>query len=190
MSKHSLEVLFESRTRLKILKFLYRNYPKSYASREIVVHTQENAASVRKELKKLQEIGLLISKKAVYTLVPEFEYFTELRDLILKSSPSEKRDLVERIHKLGKIRLAIISGIFLDKELNDPLAVDMFLVHDYLDKRKLTLFLKAIESEVGTEVRFATMDKEEFKYRNSMFDRFVRVLIEGPHEKLINKLGL
>jgi len=34
------------------------------------------------------------------------------------------------------------------------------------------------------------MDKEEFEYRLSMFDRFVRVFIEGPHEKLINRLEL
>src|SRR5687767_4642872 len=80
-----------------------------------------------------------------FGLNPSFEYFSELRDLLLKQSPSEKRDLVERIHKLGKIRLAVISGIFLDKELNDPLAVDLFLVHDYLDKRKLTQFLKNVE---------------------------------------------
>ncbi len=161
-----------------------------YASREIIAHTQEDSSSVRKELKKLQEIGLVAGKKQLYSLNPEFEYFTELRDLILKSPVSEKRDLIERIHKLGKIRLAVISGIFLDKELNDPIAVDLFLVHDYLDKRKLTQFLKNVESEIGTEVRFATMDKEEFKYRNAMFDRFVRVLFEGPHEKLINKLGI
>ena len=128
--------------------------------------------------------------KKIYGLDPKFEYFSELRDLILKSPPSEKHELVERIHKLGKIKMAVISGIFLDKEINDPLAVDLFLVHDYLDKRKLTQFLKNVESEVGTDVRFATMDKEEFKYRMAMFDRFVRVLFEGPHEKLINKLGI
>ncbi|MEK7583187.1 MAG: hypothetical protein AAB483_02185 [Patescibacteria group bacterium] len=126
----------------------------------------------------------------VYSLNRDFEFFSELRDLILKSPASEKQDLLERINKLGKIKLAIISGIFLDKELNDPLAVDLFLAHDYLDRRKLTIFLKNLEAEVGTDVRFATMEKEEFKYRLSMFDRFVRVLLEGPHEKLINKLGI
>lgn len=126
----------------------------------------------------------------VYALNSDFEFFSELRDLILKSPASEKRDLIVRINKLGKIKLAIISGIFLDKELNDPLAVDLFLAHDYLDRRRFTQFLKNLEAEVGTDVRFATMEKEEFKYRLSMFDRFVRVLLEGPHEKLINKLGV
>jgi len=145
---------------------------------------------VRRELDKLHAIGLLKKNKKANGLNRDFEFFSELRDLILKSPPSEKHDLIARINKLGKIKLAIISGIFLDKELNDPLAVDLFLVHDYLDRRKLTQFLKNLEAEVGTDVRFATMEKEEFKYRLSMFDRFVRVLLEGPHEKLINKLGI
>ena len=187
MSKNILEVLFESKTRLK---YLYRNYPSGYSSSDIVRHTQEHSSAVRSELKRLVEIGLIEKKKTTFAISNGFEYFTELRDLILKSPPSEKRHLIETIHKLGKIRVAVISGIFLDKELNDPLAVDLFLVHDYLDKRKFTQFLKNVESEVGTEVRFATMDKEEFKYRLAMFDRFVRVLLEGPHEKLINKLGI
>lgn len=208
MSKNALETLFGSRIRIKILKFLFRNLDKSpdapkrsgprperrgYTLREIVNHTQGDASEVRRELQKLMEIGLIGKTRKtqhLYGIHSSFEYFTELRDLLLKSPQSEKRDLVERIHKLGKIRVAIISGVFLDKELNDPLAVDLFLVHDYLDKRKLTQFLKNVESEIGTDIRFATMDKEEFKYRLAMFDRFVRVLLEGPHEKLINKLGI
>lgn len=190
MSKNILETLFESKARVKILKFLFRNFPHHYTFSEIADHTQETSISVRREIKRLLDIGLLFRKNPRYGLNPEFEYFSELRDLVLKSPASEKRDLVERIHKLGKIKIAVISGIFLDKEINDPIAVDLFLVHDYLDKRKLALFLKSVESEIGTEVRFATMDKEEFKYRLAMFDRFVRVLLEGPHEKLINKLGI
>lgn len=59
MSKHTLEILFESRTRLKILKFLYRNYDVRYTLGEITDHTQEEAISVRRELAKLEDIGLI-----------------------------------------------------------------------------------------------------------------------------------
>ena len=59
MSKNSLEVLFESRTRLKILKFLFRNLDKQYTLREIVSHTQEDPSAVRNEVTKLAEINLL-----------------------------------------------------------------------------------------------------------------------------------
>ncbi len=60
MSKHSLEVLFDSKPRLKILKFLFRNFPQNYTLREIVNHTQEDADNVRRELSRLEEIGLIM----------------------------------------------------------------------------------------------------------------------------------
>ena len=113
-----------------------------------------------------------------------------MRDLILKSLPAEKNMMIEKINKLGRIKLAVISGVFMNKENPDPYIPDLLLVGDDLEKRKLRIFLKAIEAEVGKEVKYVILDKEEFKYRLNMFDRFIRVLLEGPHEKLINKLGI
>ena len=62
MSKNALEVLFESRSRLKILKFLFRNYGRSYTFNEIVNHTQEDVGVVRREISKLREINLIHEK--------------------------------------------------------------------------------------------------------------------------------
>lgn len=131
--------------------------------------------------------------KSRYTLNPNFEFFTELRSLLLKSSPAEKEKMTKKVSELGRVRLALISGIF----LNDPdttsqyeSPADLFIVGDDIDRKRLRNFLANLEAEVGAEVKLTIMDKEEFTYRYSMFDRFVRVLLEGPHEKIINKLGL
>ncbi len=126
----------------------------------------------------------------VYVLNTDFEFFNELRDLVLKSSPAEKYRMIARLNKLGRIKLAIVSGVFINKENLDPLVSDLLIVGDDIDRRKLRAFLKATEAEVGKEIKFTLMDKEEFQYRMAMFDRFVRVLLEGPHEKLINRLGV
>ena len=131
--------------------------------------------------------------KVQYSLDQEFEFFPELRSLILKSSPAEKYILVKKISALGRIKLAVISGIFMNSNNSIDTTeseVDLFLVGDDIDKAKLRKFLKALEAEVGKELRFGLMEKEEFEYRYGMFDRFVRVLLESPHDKLINKLGL
>lgn len=130
------------------------------------------------------------AQKPVYALDTDFEFFYELRDLILKSSPAEKDKMIERLNKVGRIKLAITSGIFINKENLDPLITDLLIVGDDVDRRKLRAFLKATEAEVGKEVKFTVMDKDEFQYRLAMFDRFVRVLLESPHEKLINRLGI
>ena len=84
----------------------------------------------------------------------------------------------------------IISGVFINKENLDPLITDLLIVGDDVDRRKLRAFLRATEAEVGKEIKFTVMDKEEFQYRLAMFDRFIRVLLESPHEKLINRLGI
>ncbi len=129
-------------------------------------------------------------QKPVLTLNTDFEFFYELRDLVLKSSPAEKDRMIERLNKLGRIKLAIISGVFINKENLDPLITDLLIIGDDVDRRKLRAFLRATEAEVGKEIKFTVMDKEEFQYRLAMFDRFTRVLLESPHEKLINRLGI
>ncbi len=130
------------------------------------------------------------SRQPRYMLNSSFEFLYELRDLVLKSSPAEKDRLIEKINKLGRIKLAIIAGVFVNKESLDPTVADLLIVGDDIDNRKLRNFLKSLEAEVGKEIKFAVLEKDEFQYRISMFDRFIRVLLESPHEKLINKLGL
>ncbi len=128
-----------------------------------------------------------------YILNDEFEFFTELRELVLKSDPSEKGKLVEKISKIGRVRLAVISGLFVSKKdevSSYDAPADLFVVADDINRKRLRSFLSTLEAEVGREIKFTLMDKEEFQYRYGMFDRFVRVLLEGPHEKIINKLGL
>lgn len=125
-----------------------------------------------------------------YVLNNTFEFLYELRDLVLKASPAEKDRMARHISGLGRIKLAIISGIFMNKEHTDPAIADLLIVGDDIEQRRLRSFLRSLEAEVGKEIKFAVMEKDEFQYRLSMFDRFIRVLLESPHEKIINKLGL
>ena len=142
----------------------------------------------RKKLRKV--VG---TDRTAYALNPEFEFFGELKNLILKSSPAEKDEMVKKILSLGRVKLAVVSGIFMadNSGLNiyDTVA-DLFIVGDDVSNNKLRAFLTALEAEVGKEIKFTLMDKDEFQYRYGMFDRFIRVLLEGPHEKIINKLGI
>ncbi len=194
-SKDTLDNLFGSRTRVKILKFLFRNYPGDFAVEELAKRIQETYSATKQEMEALAKLRLvkkIKSSKVKYSLNPNFEFFSELKALILKASPAEKNKMVAKILKLGRIKLALVSGVFLNNDgiVTDNSAADLFIVGDEINKDKLRIFLKALEAEVGREIKLSIMDKEEFDYRYGMFDRFVRVLLEGPHEKIINKLGL
>ena len=194
-SRDILDILFGSKVRVKVLKFLFRNYPNDFSVPELSKRIQESPVAIRKEAQLLNQIKLIKKNGAQkYALNPNFEFFHELKGLIMKASPAEKNRLVQRIYKLGRIKLAVLSGIFLNNENGtaayENSVADLFIVGDEISKEKLRSFLKALEAEVGREIRLSIMDKEEFEYRYGMFDRFVRVMLEGPHEKIINKLGL
>lgn len=62
MSKNVLDNLFGSRLRVKILKFLFRNYPSEFSVREVRERTQEPISAVKHEIENLVAIGLLRKK--------------------------------------------------------------------------------------------------------------------------------
>lgn len=175
---------------------------------EIVRRTNINSRTIKKELKKLLKIGLaktrianikpdqpirarkkrVRSKKMkIYYVNPGFELFSELRDLITRSSVTSKSKLTQKIKKLGRVKLAIIAGVFLNK---DDTRADLLLVGDNIRKRGLESFLHQTESELGKHLQYTVMDTKEFKYRLDMYDRFLRDVLEYPHEKLINKMNI
>lgn len=198
MSKPILENLFGSRVRLKLLKLLFRQHPTAFSVNDLAVRIQEPSFIARREVTLLVDIGLVKRQRGVsklpdrYGLNPDFDFFGELRDLVLKPSPAENDRLVKRISSLGRVKLAVLAGIFVSQpgDTTYETTADLFIVGDDIDKAKLNKFLKSLEAEMGTEIRFGTMEKDEFKYRYEMFDRFLRVLLEGPHRKLINKLEM
>jgi len=54
-----LENLFNSKVRVKVLKFLFRNYPMNIGAGDLAQRIQEPLAIVRKEMKDLQKMGLV-----------------------------------------------------------------------------------------------------------------------------------
>ncbi len=65
MSKHKnfFELLFGSKLRVKILKFLFRNPNLVFDAKELSIRVQEPLYDVRTELRNFLEIGLLKLKK-------------------------------------------------------------------------------------------------------------------------------
>ena len=191
MSKEILEQLFDSPVKVKLLKLFLRNPEESFRLKEIIKRVKGDASVCRRQIKKLENINLLSSRVKggvkFYFINPDFVFYKELKTLVLKSSPASKERILSRLKSLGIIKLAIISGIFLNSENS---RVDLLIVGDRIKKRKLTNFLRDLEAEVGKEIDYVVFSTEDFNYRYDMFDRFLRDILEKPHEKLINKLKI
>jgi len=191
MSKEILEQLFDSPIKVKLLKLFLRNTEESFRLKEIVKRVKSDAYACRRQLAKLESISLLSTrlkdKNKVYFINPDFDFYNELRTLVLKSSPASKEKILSRLKSLGRVKLTILSGIFLNAENS---RVDLLVVGDNIKKAKLSNFLRDLEAEVGKEIDYVVFSTADFNYRYDMFDRFLRDVLEKPHEKLINKLKI
>ena len=146
-------------------------------------HRKRKIQKIRRALKNKVNSG---GGRMYYGLNPKFEFLNELKNLILTSPPASFNRMAKRISSLGRIKLALVSGVLLNKEN----VADFLIVGDDIDRRRFKKFLQTLEAEVGTQLLYAIMDKEEFSYRRAMFDRFVRLMLEGPHKVLIDRIGL
>jgi len=194
-----LEKLLDSVPKARILRIFMQNPDQSFTFHIIVEKSKVKSTQARKEINKLLKIGIIFEKKArikdkekivktvIYVANHNFEIFQELQDLIIKSSVASKRTLCQRLKKLGKIRLAMIAGTLIN---NDRGRTDLLLVADDITKGKLEKFLSELESEIGKQINYTLMTKDEFIYRTNMYDRFLRDILEAPHEKLINRLNI
>lgn len=215
MPEHILEKLFDSAAKVRLLKLFLRNQGEAFRMRDIVARTQMSSVTVRKPLEQLREIGCLrtfmrrfpsakgkklkkgkgklshkkiaVPREQVFTLNPYFVFYDEVRNLIFKSSPASKKWMAERIKKIGRVKLAVLSGVFVRAE-RENMHTDLLVIGDDMSARRMENFIRALEAEVGTRLNYTVLSSEEYAYRTKMFDRFVLDIMEGPHEKIINKL--
>mgnify|MGYP001560191525 FL=1 len=149
-----------------------------------------NSASIRKQFKSLVAVKFITAKniagKKFFKVNKDFDFYNELKELITKASPASKEKMLKKLKGLGKIKLALISGIFINSDVS---RADLLVVGD-LKLSKFNNFLKDLEAEVGKEINYALMTTKEFQYRYDMYDRFVHDLLDFKHEKLINKLKI
>lgn len=105
----------------------------------------------------------------------------------MKTAPANRAMLAKRIGALGRIKLAVLAGVFINSETS---RADLLIVGDGIKKGRLNSFMAWLESEIGKELNYVALTTEEFKYRMDMYDRFLRDILEDRHEKMINKLGV
>jgi len=143
-------------------------------------------ATRKKKKAKKKKTSKSIQPRVYYTLNRESEFFPELNNLLLKFTPSEFEKLAKKISEMGNIKLAIASGIFLDKR-NCP--ADLLVVAKKVKQPQFANLMRSLGVEMGKEISYSIMTEEEFFYRKNMYDKFFRLLIGSPHKQLINKFG-
>jgi hypothetical protein len=185
-----LENLFGSRERARLLRFFLQNSEQTFGFKEIIKKNMLRRSKTKKELANLTKIKFILkrikNRNIFYQFNPNFNFCPELKNLIAKANVYPQCRSLGKIAKLGNMKLAVISGVF----INYPKSkADMILVGEGVSKARLRNVMKSLEAEIGKEINFVLMTMEEFKYRLNMLDKFVLEFLEGPHEEVINKVA-
>jgi len=186
-----LEKLFGSKSRVKLLKLFLLNPGEKFFVRQLSRDLNLQLNSVSRELDNLEKFEIIISnsgkkgkrEKKYYQANTCFVLFEEIKALIIKAQILYKKDFIEKVQKIGKIKLLILTGIFAN---NSDAKVDILIV-GRVNKTKLLEIIKELETEIGKEINFTLMDSKEFKYRRDVTDMFLYEIFEGKKIVVINE---
>jgi len=93
--------------------------------------------------------------------------------------------MVRKLKDIGALKLVVLSGLFMR---DDNRKLDILVVAEKVDAKKLKKAIEQIESEIGKELSYAQFSQEEYEYRISMYDKLLRDVLENNHRILYKKL--
>ena len=189
----TLSKLFGSETKVKIMRLFLFNTERVFEVKDIALRVKATKTKVRREINTLEKIGLIkrrtsVKKKANgFILDSKFAYLFPLQNFLINTEPLHAGEIIKRVSKLGSIKLIITSGVFIQEPES---RTDILIVGDNVKKVALENTIKTLESEIGKELKYAYFTTEDFKYRLSMFDKLTRDILDYPHRKVLNRLGI
>jgi len=185
-----LEKLFGNSARVKLLRLFLFNPRQTFSLADIANRSRVGEKEVRKELQ------LFLSAKMIertvrgrgvrYSLSKKFEYTAAMQNLLL-NAPRRSSDIVTRLRGVGVMRMIILAGIFMG-EWEEGL--DILLVADRVNERRLRERIRTLEAEIGKEIRYALLSSNDFYYRVNMNDKLVRDVLDYPHVVVFDRLNI
>ncbi|MDD5152985.1 MAG: hypothetical protein PHS95_03315 [Candidatus Pacebacteria bacterium] len=203
----TLGILFGSSARVKILRLFLLNPLEVFDVNTVAQRSKVKLDEARREINLLKKAGFL-GDKSFFKAIPardgskkesskkrtngvelksDFPLLYQLKNLVVSETPLNRNEIASRFRGAGKIKFLAISGIFID----EPNArVDVLIVGDNLKKRLIENALHSIEAEIGKEISYGALETSDFLYRVSVYDKFVRDVLDYKHDRVIDKLGV
>lgn len=195
----SIESLFGSKTRVKLLDLFMNNPDKQFYVREITRLIDEQVNSVRRELSNLQNINVVKSatkdRKLFYSVNQRFKYYVPLRAMFAGSKIIENVSNSHQTHitapiwqsELSDIEklidVFVVSGVLLDDSDSN---IDMLLVGDN-SSGAISDWASKIEKNMGRELNYTILSMSDFYYRYSTGDTFLLQIFNKKHKVVIDK---
>lgn len=190
-----LAKLFDSSHRPKLLRLFLFSSEQAFTKKDVAKKSKVPMSVVGRELNMFDKIKFIKTgtetiegkKQKVWKLNPKFPLIKQLRYLLDIDFEEHRSAMLSRFKNCGNIKLFIIAGALIGDTSGE---VDLVIVGDNLKKIPIEQAIKNMEAEAGREFTYALLETREFTYRFDASDKFIRDLLDFPHEKLIQKITL
>ena len=185
------EKLFGSKTRAKLLQLFFENPEKSFYVREMTRVIDEQINSVRRELLNLESIGIIknetFDNKVYYSANSKHPYTRPLVDIFSKKiDTSRDKDIKETTwEEYCRPVKNYLKGLIVTNRLPGQEGIDLLIIGNDRTK-KLTHWAELIEKKQGKPINYVIMSPDDFSYRKSVRDRFVREILEMEISEIID----
>jgi DNA-binding transcriptional ArsR family regulator len=180
-----LDKLLTSGIRADIISLLFNTPEEKFYVREIARLLRKNPSGVKKELDKLEEMGLVISEREgnlKYCKVNKnSSLFPELKGLIAKSLGLP--GALKSVLKASEAKTAFIYGRFTTNS-NVP-SIDLFIVSD---SNHIGNNLRDVEKRFGRELHYTVMRESEYKKKKKAGDRRLKKLLNAKKILLLGRI--
>jgi len=183
-----LSDIITSKVRIKILQLFLSNLDEKYHVRGIVRETSEEINAVRRELEKMEKVGMLKKEprgnRVYYWVREDYSLFGDLLSMVAKTT-GLGADIINNRNKIGKLTFVMFSGKFARGKIrrrDDE--VDILIVGDVVLPELATL-IRTEESKRGKEINYTVMSREELEFRKKRRDPFLLGILTGSRTMII-----
>lgn len=169
-----LKSLFSSSIRADVLALLLNSPDEKFYVREIAKLLRKNPSGVKRELDKLQDMGLVTSERVAnlkyFQASKSSPLFSELKDLIAKSLglPGALKSLL----RANNIKTAFIYGPYAEDE--ETPTVDIVLIGP--STPALLIGLQNIEKKFGKKMNCLVIDENDYRDKKRRDTGLKRIL--------------
>lgn len=176
-----LEKLFTSKARVRILEEFLLNADTEYHIRELARITKISPIYVQRELRNLESIGLLVSRKKgnmiLYKLQDKSPIADDLKRIFLKTE-SIGKEILKGL-AAGKIRYALVYGSFAKGTEMVTSDIDLLVVGGISEDEILQSISRA-EKRIGREINLILWTEREFLQKVKENVTLVREISKTP----------
>lgn len=180
-----LKSLFSSSIRADLLSLLLNSPDEQFYIREVAKLLRKNPSGIKRELDKLEEMGIVTSEKIVnlkyFQANKESPLFSELKNLITKSLGLP--GALKAVLRASGAKAAFLYGPYAEGQ--DESAVNMFVVGA---SSSLTRELKNLEKRFDQKIDCTVIDEEEYRLKKKKGDANLKKVLSGKRIMLVGRL--